>query len=85
VTGEVQWQDPVRQLAEVEHFTHDGALSLTVKAGRWRDERVVPPAGEEHAFTRRVWPHRVVVAVSPTGRSVRVWVNGRRIDLKDDQ
>jgi hypothetical protein len=39
-------------------------------------ERIVPPAGEEHAFDVQRYRRRVEVSVSPTGRSVRVWVDG---------
>ena len=43
----------------------------------WRGkERIVPPAGEKHAFEVDTWARRVTVCISPTGRSVRVFVDG---------
>ena len=39
-------------------------------------ERIVPPAGEAHAFDVQHYRRNVEVYVSPTGRSVRVWVDG---------
>lgn len=54
---------------------------IHVRAGRNWVERVVPPAGEAHAYDTRRWEHRIEVTVSPTGRSVRVHVNGVEIDL----
>jgi len=42
-------------------------------------ERVVPPAGEDHAFDVQHFRRSIEVYVSPTGRSVRVWVDGVEI------
>ena len=53
--------------------------TVVIRAGRHRTERVVPPAGEEHAFDRGLWDHRIEVSVSPTGRSVQVFVDGERV------
>lgn len=53
--------------------------SIHVKAGRCHTERVVPPAGEDYAFDREVWDHRIEIGISPTGRSVRVYVDGERV------
>lgn len=53
--------------------------SIHINAGRCRTERVVPPAGEDHAFDREVWDHRIEVSVSPTGRSVQVYVDGEKV------
>lgn len=55
---------------------HDGYQILLVKAGNRGVRRVVPPAGEAHAFDTIEWSRDVEVAVSPKGRSVRVWVDG---------
>lgn len=67
----------------VRTFTYDGRNGTNevvhVNAGRRTIERVVPPAGEEYAFDRENWATRVEVYVSPTGRSVRVYVNGREV------
>lgn len=61
------------------HAEYGGYHSLIVNAGPRGEERVVPPAGEQHAFTRQVWKRRVEICVSPTGRSVRVWVDGEEV------
>jgi len=53
--------------------------TIVVRAGVSRTEHVVPPAGEEYAFDRQVWPHEVQVQVSPTGRSVQVFVDGEKV------
>lgn len=52
---------------------------IHVRCGRHRTERVVPPAGEEYAFDVERWDHRVEVSVSPTGRSVQVYVDGEKV------
>jgi hypothetical protein len=59
-----------------DSYERDGYQMLILRAGNLGTERVVPPAGEEHAFDREVWRRRIEVSVSPTGRSVRVWVDG---------
>lgn len=61
-------------------FTLDGRKILLVNAGDRGTEEVVPPAGPAHAFTRRRWARKVEVAVSPTGRSVRVFVDGKEVE-----
>ena len=63
------------------NFDHQG--------GRWQDlkvdicptfvEHIVPPAGEDHAFFRQHYKRTVEISVSPTGRSVRIWVDGKEI------
>jgi hypothetical protein len=50
--------------------------TLIVQAGKVREERIVPPAGEEHAWEREMWDCRVEVYVSPNGQRTRVWVDG---------
>lgn len=57
-------------------YRYKGYEVLRVMAGNRGDKRVVPPAGEDHAFTTTEWSRRVEISVSPTGRSVRVWVDG---------
>ena len=63
---------------DVSGYTINGYRGLIVHAGRCRTERIVPPAGEAHAFDRNVWDHRIEVSVSPTGRSVQVYIDGER-------
>lgn len=58
---------------------YDGAAQITVRAGRRGVERIVPPAGDDHAFEVERWGREVTVYVSPTGRSVRVWVDGAEV------
>ena len=43
-------------------------------------ERIVPPAGEAFAFDVQHYRRSVEISVSPTGRSVRVWVDGREVE-----
>ena len=57
----------------------DGYEQMRIEAGRPRTRRIIPPAGADHAFDIEVWPVRVEVYVSPTGRSVRVFVNGTEV------
>jgi hypothetical protein len=52
-----------------------------VRAGRSRIERIVPPAGEGYAFDRKDWTHDFQIYVSPSGRSVRLFLNGEEIEL----
>lgn len=42
-------------------------------------ETIVPPAGEQFSFERDLWAHEIQVSISPTGRSVRVHVNGKEV------
>jgi hypothetical protein len=53
-----------------------GALQLDLKAGN-RGVSVHEGYGED--FEVREWARSVTVYVSPTGRSVRVWVDGREV------
>ena len=55
----------------------NGARSLIIRAGRRKVRHVVPPAGDDYAFDVQEWEREVTVYVSPTGRSVRVWVDGK--------
>jgi hypothetical protein len=72
-----------RTQIEVRHFDLSGipgrGVACHVDAGDRGTERIVPPAGETYAFTRKRWARRVEVYVSPTGRSVRVYVDGREV------
>lgn len=65
--------------SDVKHFRFQGYDQIEVSAGNLGVERVVPPAGDEHAFDVQRWKRRVTITVSPTGRSVRVWVDGVEI------
>lgn len=58
-----------------------GYAMVNIDAGPRGCERVVPPAGEEHAYDRPLWARRVEVTVSPKGRSARVWVDGVEIPM----
>lgn len=64
---------------DVRLWEYEGRDLLSVRAGRRKIEHVVPPAGEEYAFERVDWDHVIEVSVSPTGRSVQVWVDGERV------
>lgn len=64
---------------DVRVATWDDRACVIVEAGNRGTERIVPPAGERHAFTRQKWARRVEVYVSPTGRSVRVHVDGEEV------
>lgn len=74
----------MRDPALPEHFDLSGASyndyeTLIVRAGYRGSKRIVPPAGEDSAFDVDQWARRVDVSVSPTGRSVRVWVDGEEV------
>ncbi len=64
---------------EVRSCSIGGYEGVIVRAGRRGVTHIVPPAGEKYAFDRQEWARRVEVSVSPTGRSVRVWVDGQEI------
>lgn len=53
-----------------------GARTIVVKAGIKKDIHIDSPLG---GFDREEWPVEVQVYISPTGRSVRVWVNNERV------
>lgn len=73
-------QSPTERFS-LSHYARvdDGGEVLIVRAGKCTTERVVPPAGENHAFDVERWTRRVEVYVSPTGRSVRVFVDGTEV------
>lgn len=59
--------------------TVNGYRALIVQAGIPTTVHVTPPAGEDYAFDYQQWPRRVDISISPTGRSVRIWVDGVEI------
>lgn len=65
---------------EISHvYLLDMGRVVHIDAGNRGTERIVPPAGEKYAFERKLWGRSVEVYVSPTGRSVRVFVDGREV------
>lgn len=52
---------------------------LKIGAGVPTVEHIVPPAGELYAFDVTKWSTGIEVSVSPTGRSVQVFVNGTKV------
>lgn len=58
----------------------NGHQILIIRAGHRGSERIVPPAGEAHAFDRDLWAREVQISISPRGRSVRVHVDGEEVD-----
>lgn len=68
--------DAMRENYSIHVYQREGYETVVVNAGTPSVERVVPNLGESYAFDRVVWPRRVTVTVSPTGRSVRVWIDG---------
>ncbi len=52
---------------------------VDVRAGRRTTEHIIPPAGEKYAFDVPRWPRHVEVVISPTGKSVRVFVDGKEV------
>lgn len=60
-------------------YEYEGSTVLHVRAGNRGVKRIVPPAGENYAFDVPQWARRIEVSVSPTGRSVRVWVDGEEV------
>lgn len=61
---------------EISEVGYEGYRQVAINAGPLGYERIVPPAGEDYAFDVARWKRRVEVVVSPTGRSVRVFVDG---------
>jgi hypothetical protein len=76
---EFDQQIAVRRLVVPNRGPDDLYRVLQVDAGARGSRRVVPPAGEAHAFDVALWARRVSVSVSPSGRSVRVFVDGVEI------
>ena len=67
--------DPIH----IRYHTYEGYHVASIDAGPRELVHVVPPAGERYAFDRQEYARRVEVSVSPTGRSVRVWVDGTEV------
>lgn len=78
---------------DIQHFTYRvderrGTYdNIKITAGNLGIERIVPPAGDEYAFGVQRWKRTIEVSVSPTGRSVQVYVDGNLIPPtpSDDQ
>lgn len=77
----MRWKRKTHEVRETAWEQKPGQVRtmVTINAGHRGTERVVPPAGEAWAFERDVWDREVGVYVSPTGRSVRVFVDGVEI------
>lgn len=60
-------------------FEHRGGVygNTTIRAGIPTVERMVAPSGRE--WERSEYPVEVQVTASPTGRSVQVFVNGKKV------
>lgn len=75
--------DPVEPRIDIRYGTYemkgDRRTYATICAGRKKTERVIPPAGAKYAFDRDIWDHRIEIYVSPTGRSVQIYVDGERV------
>ena len=74
------------QRFSIRHFSWKRRTSDTVEyqqirigAGECTSERIVPPAGDDYAFTVDTWSCNVEITVSPSGRSVQVFVDGERV------
>ena len=78
--GGVSWGQ-----ADVRRMTFPGRRGsyevVKVGAGVPKVHRVVPPAGDNCAFDVTTWTTNVEIYVSPTGRSVRIYVNGEAIKI----
>lgn len=66
---------------ELSRYDFSGYQLVILRAGNRGLRRVVPPAGEAHAFDVPDWARRIEVSVSPTGRSVRVFVDGQEVPV----
>lgn len=69
---------------DISHATDSstGREWIKVHAGPRGVERIVPPAGEAYAFDRDLWTREVEIYRSPTGRSIRVWVDGQEVGVQ---
>lgn len=78
-----KWFDAQLQYYRGEHCPPkiNGTEVFVLKAGPLPPERIVPPAGEEHAFDRERWEWDIEVYRSPKGRSIRVFVNGDEVPV----
>jgi hypothetical protein len=59
-------------------FKHRGEMyqCLTINVLPVAVDRIVPEAGDQYAFEKIHYDRQIEVYVSPTGRSVRVFVDG---------
>lgn len=60
-------------------LTFQGYTEIEVFGGKRTVTREVPPAGEDYAFDRVDWSERIVVTVSPKGRRLRLFRNGKEL------
>lgn len=71
---------PNRNPFHVRHLLlPDNRQVLQVDCVPTTTTRIVPPAGDEYAFDVQHYRRQVEVYVSPSGRSVRVWVDGEEV------
>ncbi len=71
--------EQTRELMRIRTSEFRDYAQVDILAGPLGTERVVPPAGENYAFDRLLWRKHVTVSVSPKGRSVRVWIDGKEV------
>lgn len=71
------WPHPI----DVSSAELNGRTSVTVRAGLFGVERIVPPAGEAYAFEVPQYRHTFQIYSSATGRSVRLWIDGEEVEL----
>lgn len=56
------------------------AYGVVLLDAGWRGtETVTVPAGPEYSYEADRWARRIELSISPTGRSVRVWVDGNEV------
>lgn len=72
-------ESPAERGYDIGLAENDGYRVLIIRAGHRGTERIVPPAGEKHAFEVDLWAREVQVCMSPKGRSVRVFVDQREV------
>ena len=72
---------------QASRFKHRGGVyhAIDVRSGFQGFDRIVPPAGEMYAFYRPRYLHHVQVTVSPTGRSVQVFMDGEKLEAVSDE
>ena len=68
---------------EISHWEMDGRLGCRLNVCNDGTERIVPPAGEAYAFDLPLWRRSVEAHISPTGKSVRIWVDGVEVPPKE--
>ena len=77
----IGWKEPpkIGEKWDLRLLSFNGYQEVEVRAGKHETVHVVPPAGEQYAYDREDWSERITVTISPTGRSVRVYRNGREL------